>query len=219
MSGWKDMGVPLHIVLRGIEQSFDSYEARPRKRSVKTLFYCQEEVEAQFAEWQASQQGAAQASESGTANDGAAQDDEASKNRGLPFPREVITAHLAQCGALLRRALEDKSEKVSGAEMNEALSRAVARLAELEKDFAAAARPNAEQLEDSLTDLENLLDRALRASVPAEELQRCRVQAEEQLRSYRTRMERATYEQTLENLLAKFLREGRGVPRLSLFYL
>jgi hypothetical protein len=32
-------------------------------------------------------------------------------------------------------------------------------------------------------------------------------------------MERATYEQTLENLLAKLLREERGIPRLSLFYL
>jgi hypothetical protein len=32
-------------------------------------------------------------------------------------------------------------------------------------------------------------------------------------------MERATYEQTLDNLLAKSLREAAGVPRLSLFYL
>ena len=32
-------------------------------------------------------------------------------------------------------------------------------------------------------------------------------------------MERAVYEQTLDNLLAKSLREECGVPRLSLFYL
>src|ERR1041384_6272228 len=58
MTAWKDMGIPLHVVLRGIEKSFASYESRPRKRSVKTLFYCQEEVEAQFAEWVESQTGA-----------------------------------------------------------------------------------------------------------------------------------------------------------------
>src|SRR5258705_7357074 len=40
---WKQMGIPLHIVLRGIEKSFDSWESKPRKRSVKTLLYCQEE--------------------------------------------------------------------------------------------------------------------------------------------------------------------------------
>jgi hypothetical protein len=32
-------------------------------------------------------------------------------------------------------------------------------------------------------------------------------------------MERATYEQTLDSLLAKLLRETGGLPRLSLFYL
>src|SRR5689334_25219355 len=51
METWKQQGIPLHIVLRGVEKSFDSYESRPRKRTVKTLLYCQEEVEAQYAEW------------------------------------------------------------------------------------------------------------------------------------------------------------------------
>src|ERR687889_2371712 len=58
MESWKKMGIPLHVVLRGIEKAFDSYESRPRNRSVKTLYYCQEEVEAQFAEWVESQTGA-----------------------------------------------------------------------------------------------------------------------------------------------------------------
>ena len=51
METWKQQGIPLHIVLRGVERSFDSYESRPRKRTVKSLLYCQEEVEAQYAEW------------------------------------------------------------------------------------------------------------------------------------------------------------------------
>src|ERR671933_2818936 len=63
MESWKEMGVPLHVVLRGIERAFDSYEARPRNRSVKSLFYCQEEVEAQFAEWLESRRGAGAAAE------------------------------------------------------------------------------------------------------------------------------------------------------------
>src|SRR5919206_3859489 len=51
IESWKRMGVPLHVALRGIEKAFDSYESRPRKRTVKSLMYCQEEVEAQFHEW------------------------------------------------------------------------------------------------------------------------------------------------------------------------
>src|ERR687890_2465741 len=58
IESWKEMGVPLHVALRGIEQAFDSFEAKPRRRSVKSLLYCQEEVEAQFAEWRESQTGA-----------------------------------------------------------------------------------------------------------------------------------------------------------------
>ncbi len=211
MESWKQMGVPLHVVLRGIETAFDSYEKRPRKRSVKSLYYCQEEVEAQFAEWVESQTGASQTADPGESAAPPAAD--ASAAPSLPFPREVITAHLASARESLERAAGQ------GGELTEALERVSARLLELERDFARAARPDAAQLEDALSDLEALLDRTLRAATPPEVLLESRARAEQQLRPYRERMERATYEQTLDNLLAKLLREERGIPRLSLFYL
>jgi hypothetical protein len=212
--------VPLHVALRGIEKSFDSYESKPRKRSVKSLFYCQEEVEAQFAEWLESQTGAhtpGAASAEGDAAPAAAETvDEG--GRGLPFPRAVIAAHLADCIEGLARALEKRRGAGEDA-MTEALARATARMGELAEDFGRAARPDAELLESSLTDLETLIDRALRSALSAEEVEAARATAAEQLRTYKSRMERATYEQTLDNLLAKSLREAAGVPRLSLFYL
>jgi len=57
IESWKQMNVPLHVVLRGIEKAFDSWESKPRKRSIKSLLYCQEEVEAQFAEWREARTG------------------------------------------------------------------------------------------------------------------------------------------------------------------
>jgi hypothetical protein len=226
IESWKEMGVPLHVALRGIEKSFDSYESKPRKRTVKSLFYCQEEVEAQFAEWVESQTGAhapaneaaAPADEVGGAGTAAVEKDE--PGRGLPFPRPVIAAHLADCREGLARALEKRRAAGAGEDaVTEALARAAARMGELAEDFGRAARPDAELLEGSLTDLESLLDRALRSSLPAEEVEAARASAAEQLKPYKARMERATYEQTLDNLLAKSLREATGVPRLSLFYL
>lgn len=215
IEGWKSRGVPLHIVLRGVEGSFDSYEAKPRKRSVKSLFYCQEEVEAQYAGWLESQVGAAAA----VAVEAQALDESgASENGALPFPREVIAGHLAESRARLERAgAEQKAGDAS--ELGEAIARAASRLSELEKDFANAKRPDAEQLEGALNDLENLLDRALRASRPPARIEARRTEAAAQLEPYRKRMERATYEQTLDNLLAKLLLEECGLPRLSLFYL
>ncbi|HVF50675.1 MAG TPA: hypothetical protein VNA19_11345 [Pyrinomonadaceae bacterium] len=216
IESWKKMGVPLHVALRGIEHSFDSYEARPRHRSVKSLLYCQEEVEAQFAEWTERQLGAAAASPVETPERDAAGAEANGKMSGLPFPREAIVAHLAECRGALARARE-RSE--GAGELVEALTRVSARLDELERDFSSAARPDAEQLEDSLNGLEELLDRALRATLSPAELKERTAHAAEQLQPYRKRMERATYEQTLDNLLAKLLREARGIPRLSLFYL
>ena len=218
MMSWKAMGIPLHVVLRGIEKAFDSYESRPRKRSVKTLFYCQEEVEAQFAEWVESQRGAREAVEEDEAGDDS-QTPETAGGGALPFPREVIAAHLSDCRAALERARDERARAGGGDALWEALGRAASRLAALEEDFAAAARPDAELLEAALADLEALLDRALLASLPAETVEAARSEAAAQLKPYRSRMERATYEQTLENLVTKSLREGRGLPRLSLFHL
>jgi hypothetical protein len=227
IESWKEMGVPLHVALRGIEKSFDSYESKPRKRSVKSLMYCQEEVEAQFQEWLESQTGAhaknsAVEDESHAAdesnNEGTAVSDE-SGGRSLPFPRAVISAHLSSCREEIRRALDSRSVRASEDALCEALTRAASRLEELQADFERAPRPDAEALESALTDIEALLDRALLESLSPDALEEARDAAAEQLKPYRARMERATYEQTLENLLAKALRERACVPRLSLFYL
>ena len=223
IESWKEMGVPLHVALRGIEKSFDSYEAKPRKRTVKSLMYCQEEVEAQFAEWVESQTGArakGETVEEGTdaSNVEAAAASGEGSGRGLPFPRAVISAHLSECGDEIRRAFRDR-ERAGDGVLCEALARAASRLAELASDFERSTHPDAEALESSLADIEALLDRALRESLSEDALEEARDAAAEQLKPYRARMERATYEQTLENLLAKALRESARVPRLSLFYL
>ncbi|HST50586.1 MAG TPA: hypothetical protein VLJ61_01145 [Pyrinomonadaceae bacterium] len=218
IESWKEMGVPLHVALRGIERAFDSYESRPRNRSVKSLMYCQEEVEAQFAEWLESQRGASSPGVAGESHGVGSENVEAA-GAGLPFPRTVIAAHLAECRDALGRAREKRRELAGGDPLSETLARASSRLEELAEDFERAARPDAEKLESSLTDLEALLDRALRGSLAAGVVEELRAEAEEQLRPYRARMGRATYEQTLDNLLAKALRESAGVPRLSLFYL
>ena len=227
IESWKSMGVPLHVALRGVEKSFDSYEAKPRRRSVKSLLYCQEEVEAQFAEWRERQTGAHGAGEGAQANGGGPK----SKGKegkgggaegegdGLPFPREAIAAHLAASRAETVRARAARLARGGEDELTETLARASARLEDLERDFAAAARPDAELLEGALCDLEAMLDRAVRSSVEPERVGARLREAEEQLKPYRARMERAVYEQTRDNLLAKFLREDCGVPRLSLFYL
>ena len=212
IESWKEMGVPLHVALRGIERAFDSYNAKPRRRTVKSLLYCQEEVEAQFGEWQEAQVGA-HAKDNGESVSKTTVDD-----KHLPFPRPAILEHIKNARNSLL-AVCDERKKSRKDDFCDTLSRVAARLRELEEDFASAKRPDAEKLEESLTALEKMLDQAMLSNLSARELAATRVAAEEQLQPYRSRMERPVFEQTLENLLLKRLRDMHGLPRLSLFYL
>ena len=56
---WQERGIPLHIALRGIEEVFDNFDKNPGPRTIKSLMFCREEVEAQYQEWLASQAGKA----------------------------------------------------------------------------------------------------------------------------------------------------------------
>jgi hypothetical protein len=193
----------LHIVLRGIERSFDSFESRPRKRTVKSLLYCQEEVEAQYAEWIDARVGASSS--------------ESSDLDKTPFSVEAINEHLESSRNALVQQAEARGEKQED-DLSEAMMRAAALLGEIEQDYAAGVALDTRKLEDSLTGLERLLNDSMLAVATASELETQRAVVKDQLKPYRNQMETAVYNQTFNNLLLKRLREQFAVPRLSLFY-
>ena len=206
METWKQQGIPLHIVLLGVERAFDSYEKKPRKRSVKTLLYCQEEVEAQHAEWLESRVGANSESTESEPNPDK-----------TPFTPDAISEHLQHA----RKSLNELAQRraVGGAdELTEALNRAVSVVESLEKDLETNVLET-RKLEDSLTGLERLLNHAMFASLSSAELEKARTEINERLKSYKRQMDATAYQQTFDNLLLKSLREQLGIPRLSLFYL
>lgn len=204
METWKQQGIPLHIVLRGVEKSFDSYEAKPRKRSVKTLLYCQEEVEAQFAEWIESHVGSA-------ALDAESEQD----SDKTPFSFAAITEHLQRCRSALSELARSRKQQD---DLSEALARAIGLLSDIEKDFASSTTLDTRKLEDSLTGFERMLNDSMFSVVNSSVLEELKKGVKEQLKPYRGQMDAAAYKQTFENLLLKRLREHFGMPRLSLFY-
>jgi hypothetical protein len=212
IESWKELGVPLHVALRGVEKAFASWESKPRKRSIKSLLYCQEEVEAQFAEWRESRVGAPEG-----ANENAG-DGEVANSAGLPFSRAVILAHLERVGAKLREVSAGRKQAGED-DLTEALARAALQLSQLSQDFGAAARPEAQKLELSLTGLERMLSDAIRSVAGAGQIAAIDAEVKNQLQPYRKHMEPEVYQQTFDNLRLKRLREQFQVPRLSLFYL
>src|SRR5438105_9080183 len=124
IEGWKERGVPLHVALRGIEHAFDSHEAKKQKRTVKTLLYCQEEVEAQYAEWLESRVGSHDV-------DAKSEDDD-----GAPFPRTAVVRHLEQSLADIAKLAQKDNAKQD--ELSEALDRATILLLEIKSDYESA---------------------------------------------------------------------------------
>jgi len=210
IESWKEIGVPLHVALRGIEKAFDSWESKPRKRSVKSLLYCQEEVEAQYAEWLEARVGAQL--ETKTEQETVAAEAATSEDR--LFSRTALLEHL-------NGARERIAETASHADLGllEALARATSLLTDVEHELVQAQQPDPQKLEVSLTGIDRMLGEALQHNAPSDQQAALSAEIKKQLKPYRSHMEVAVYEQTFENLLLKRLREQFGVPRLSLFYL
>jgi hypothetical protein len=211
---WKRRGIPLHIVLRGINSSFDGYEQRlNRGRKVNSLFFCQQEVEALFQEYVESRVGAANGAGNGAAQNGngAAQNG----NGASQFaPAAAVEFLKAQCEALWR--LEAKHLDPA---LKETVARASGRLSQIIEDLETSGAVSPELLEMDLMMIEEVILDGLREQAGEEKLGRLREEADGKLRRYKQSMERDVYEQTAGNFVAQRLREIYEVPRLSLFYL
>jgi hypothetical protein len=212
---WKSAGIPLHIVLRAINESFDHYDARAQKhRKVNSLFYCQQAVEASFAEYRLAQVGG----DSQPEPQSAADTTKHVASEKAAFPKEVILEFLARCEEELR-LIGSRASDAGRSEIQDAITRARARLSQIILEIIGAARVDAEGLERDLDAIDRMILEAASRQCGEEELKRLRADAESQLRSYRKKMDKPIYEQTIQNFVSRRLREINNIPRLSLFYL
>jgi hypothetical protein len=217
IESWKSAGIPLHVVLRAINQAFDAYDARPRKyRKVNSVFYCQQEVDSTFADYRLAQVGA------GTAGDleesqGSAKKP-AEKEPHTPFPASILIDFLSRSDQELQRAafLANDSGRP---DVESAIDRARARLLEIRREVESSSHVNAEAIERDLDAIDRMmLDSAIKTFGHGE-IERIRAEAQAQLDPYRKKMDKSIYGQTVENFVSRRLREMINVPRLSLFYL
>ena len=194
MEVWQDRGIPLHIVIRSIESVFDVYDKQPPgTRTIKSLFYCREEIEAQYTEWLTAQTGKSlQNGEAASASQ---------------FSLETVAAHIDVAAASLKN--------VSNSALAEDIARAVGRLEELSVDLTG----DFETIDKTLSDIEKLLDRAMLANWDRVHLKNLEKEIAGQLRPHKADMEPDAYKKTFELMLLKRLREEANIPRLGLFYL
>jgi len=215
VESWKNAGIPLHIVVRAINESFDAYDSRTRKyRKVNSIFYCQQTVETMFAEYRQSQVGAPPPE--------ATAETEKKQASSTPytsaFSKEVLKEFLQRSEHELKAAELFASEQ-NRQQIEDALQRARRRLLDLLKELDSAAAVNDEHLEHDLDSIDRMLLKTINTSLDKEELLQIREEAEAQLKSHKKKMDKKIYERTVENFTARRLRELNRIPRLSLFYI
>jgi hypothetical protein len=186
---WREAGVSLAAVLRGIDAAFDKYEARKtraRMRKVNGLAWCAQAVmEAVEAMQEAAVGGAPVQAEAA----------------GLEHDR--IAQHLRAAAATFT---------------NTAALPSLREIAERLEQLAQQPLTN-EELERHLSALEEKLFALLLTHIPAEELEQMREQAARELAPYRSRMQALQIRQIEQQFLRRRLLERYNLPRISLFYM
>jgi len=198
---WKDAGIPLEAVLRGIDGAFERYEKRPSMRKVNSLAYCAQEVLAAAEEMKEAVVGASSG--------------ENEKPAGFQTG-EIIVFLRRNADQLLAAKLPQRSGISVVALAREAAATLRTLASEME---GASSAPRLEDLERRLTVLEEKLFAALLAGTPDEEIVTVRGEADRELAPYRRKMLAAQIDQLQKQYIHKRLLEKYGLPRLSLFYM
>jgi hypothetical protein len=188
---WREAGIPLAAVLQGIDEAFDKYDARKNKARVRRVNGLAYCAQAVMSAVEAMQEAAV----------GTAPAKPAAAEQG--FEQERIAAHL-----------EAAAEQLAAAGHAEIADR----LRALAHD-ARSKMPQLEELEQSLTVLEQKLFAAVLTITPEAELLALRQRAAAELAPYRSRMPAMQIRQVEQQFLNKRLLEKLNLPRLSLFYM
>ena len=207
METWRDAGIPLEAVLRGIDVTFERYERRPSKtRKINGLGFCSQEV-----------LGAAEDMKEAAVGAAGTKPVPAPKSRaGQGFEPEVVAPFLRRNADLLEAAKLPQGSGVSARSVALDAAKTLRHLAEeIEKKPAARL----EDLERRLTVLEEKLFAVLLATTPDEEIVTVRAEADRDLAPYRRKMSGAQIDQLQKQYVHKRLLEKHRLPRLSLFYM
>jgi hypothetical protein len=198
---WKDAGIPLEAVLRGIDTAFDKYEQRPSKsQKINSLAYCAQAVLVAAEEMKEAAVGA-----------------ESPGHRPSGFQASEIAAFLRRNAEQLDAAKLPEAKGIDATPLAKETSHT---LREIAADLEATKTlPRLEDLERRLTVAEEKLFAVLMAATPDAQIVTVRAEADRELAPYRRKMPAAQIEQLLKQYLHKRLLEKYGLPRLSLFYM
>ena len=196
METWKDAGIPVEAVLRGIDSTFEKWERRPaRFRKVNGLAYCAQEVLTSAEEMKQAAVGAP-----------------VREKRNAGLDQAAVVEFLQRNAGQLECAQLPESAQTLAKET-------AATLRSLAESLSAGTPMQMEDLERRLTVAEEKLLASLLAATADAALLQVRSEADRDLAPYRRKMTAPQIEQLHKQYVHKRLLDQYRVPRLSLFYM
>jgi hypothetical protein len=200
---WREAGIPLQAVLRGIDNAFDKHDAKAlrssgRMRKVNGLAWCAQSVMEAVEQAMEASIGAAPTT--------------ATEPMETGFETERVSRYLEQNAGVIEAATLNPPADTMAIEVT-------GRLRALAVGLRTEPAQSLEELDRTLSVLEEKMFAALLTSAPEEELVALRDRAARELAPYRGKMQAVQIKQVQQQFLQKKMLEMRKLPRLSLFYL
>jgi hypothetical protein len=212
IAAWRDSGVPLHVALRGIDIAMDGFFARQGRGTskVNSLCYCHDSVMTEYAGYLESRVGGHEEDAVGGKDSG---ESDTSKSQDLDTADVIGFVH--------SRIAEIKNliAKLYPTETPEGLSRVLERLEEVQQNLESGTRVDSEALERDFGLIDRLLVEELHATVAPEEASEWEKEAKKELKVYRKRLPKDTYEKIYNNFMSDRIHKKFGVGEFSLFHL
>jgi hypothetical protein len=209
---WRTAGVPLHVALRGIDIAMDGYLARNNRGGAKvnTLCYCHEAVMEAYAGHLESHIGESPAPDADSVSES-----KSTPNAGdEPEQKAIVEFLLARIHEIDSLCAKQFPENAP-----EGLRRVVDRLAEIAQPLAAGGNADTEALERDLAILDALLVAELRTWVTEEEFQEWEKEAKTELKVYKKKLPKETFEKIRDNFFSDKTRRKFHIDELSIFQL
>lgn len=214
ISVWRDSGIPLHVALRGIDLAMDTFQAKSLRGSsrVSTLFYCHDSVMAEYARYVEAHVGERADTEAGSSDNASKPGTAAGEGLGKAEVQQFINERIKEVNALAEK-------QSAGDRRTEGIDRVLARLSEIDEDIEKARQLDLEAIEHDLGILDQILVGELETLVPPERLAEWDQESKKELRIYKKRLPKETFQKIHQNYLRVRLHRQFDIGELSLFHL
>lgn len=184
---WKENGIPLQVVLRGIDRSFET-ALRRQKKAPSTLFYCHPGVMETFEEYRTAMIGS--------------REEEAEPNRAEVQAR--VIEHLEHLLQQLRQVRQP------------ACARILPRLNELYEEAKRRGDLDPGELEKELSDIQTVLTSGFEAQLAPDRLDELKAEVKAETKIYKKHLAKEMYERLRQGYLQRKLLAEYGLPEFTL---